>query len=340
MLGYSREELLQPTIAEINPTYQTPNDALRRIEQIKHTGSGLFESQLRRKDGQIIAVEVGVNYLNIAGERLFAFVRDITARKQAEQALQQAKADAEFANRAKTNFLHSVSHELRTPLNQILGFGQIIEEQLTTGTYNPKHPRYVEHILVSGKHLLSIIEDMLTLSRLDFGEQTLTRNAILLRPLLENSLTNLRARDEKQQMTFAIHLSPELETLEVVADPEALKQILFQLLSNAVKFTPDGGTIVLDAEQHSEHIIIRITDSGIGIPPEQQTHIFDNFYQVQGGMVGKTPGTGLGLPIARRLVELHGGSLWVESAGTGKGSRFSISLPCTHDHKGGNTRRD
>jgi signal transduction histidine kinase len=174
---------------------------------------------------------------------------------------------------------------------------------------------------------LSLIEDILTLSRLDFGEQSLVRTPIPLRPLLEKSLTSLRAKDLKQQITFAIHLPPELETAEIVADAGALKQILFQLLSNAVKFTPDGGTIILDAEQREGQIMIRITDSGIGIDPDQQAQIFENFYQVQGGLVGKTPGTGLGLPIARRLVELHGGILWVESAGPGQGSRFSFSLP-------------
>jgi len=327
MLGYSREEFLQLTIAAINPTYQTPADAVRRIEQIKQAGSSLFESQLRRKDGQIITVEIGVNYLDIAGGRFFAFIRDITARKQAEQALQQAKSDAEFASRAKTNFLCSMSHELRTPLNHILGFGQILEEQLAIGASNPKHLRYVTCMLTSGKHLLSLVEDILTLSRLDLGEQPLECSAIPLRPLLEKSLTSLRAKDGKPQLTVAIHLPPELETAEIIADSGAVKQILFQLLSNAVKFTPDGGTILLDAEQQGEHIMIRITDSGIGIAPDQQAHIFDNFYQVQGGLVSKTPGTGLGLPIARRLVELHGGTLWVESEGEGKGCRFSFSLP-------------
>ena len=212
-----------------------------------------------------------------------------------------------------------MSHELRTPLNHILGFGQILEEQLAIGASNPKHLRYVTCMLTSGKHLLSLVEDILTLSRLDLGEQPLECSAIPLRPLLEKSLTSLRAKDGKPQLTVAIHLPPELETAEIIADSGAVKQILFQLLSNAVKFTPDGGTILLDAEQQGEHIMIRITDSGIGIAPDQQAHIFDNFYQVQGGLVSKTPGTGLGLPIARRLVELHGGTLWVESEGEGKG---------------------
>lgn len=327
MLGYSREEFLHLTIAAINPTYQSPADAVRRIEQIKQAGGSLFESQLRRKDGQIVTVEVSVNYLDIAGGRFFAFIRDISARKQAEQALQDAKADAEFANRAKTNFLCSVSHELRTPLNHILGFGQILEEQLTNAKFNSKHLHYISRILTSGNHLLSLIDDVLTLSRLDLRDQSFERSKILLRTLLEKSLTNLRAKDVKQQLSFAILLPPELDTEEIIADPRALKQILFQLLSNAVKFTPDGGTIVLDAEQQEGKIIIGITDSGIGIAPKQQAHIFENFYQVQSGLVGKTPGTGLGLTIVRRLVELHGGTLWVESEGEGKGCRFSFSLP-------------
>ena len=252
--------------------------------------------------------------------------QELMQRIQTEQALHLAKADAEFANRAKTNFLCSVSHELRTPLNSILGFGQILEQQMAMGVPNPKHQGFVARILASGHHLLSLVEDILTLSRLDFEEQRLTRQAIPLKPLLEKSLTSLRAKDVKPHLTFAIHLPPELDTADIIADAGAVKQILFQLLSNAVKFTPDGGTIILDAEPRGKHMIIRITDNGIGIAPDQQAHIFDNFYQVQGGLVGKTPGTGLGLPIARRLVELHGGTLWVESAGEGQGCRFSFSL--------------
>lgn len=329
MLGYSRDELLQMTIASINPTYRTPDDAVRRIAQVEQSGSALFETELQRKDGQIISVEVSVNALDIAGGRFFAFIRDITARKQAEQALQQAKSDAEFANRSKTDFLYSVSHELRTPLNHILGYAQLLENQEISGALTPKQIRSIQHIIAGGNHLLSLIDDVLTLSRLDLEKQTLTRNVIPLRPLLEKSLISLREKDVKPNISFAIRLSPELDGANIIADPGALKQILFQLLANAVKFTPNGGTITLDAERKGEAVVIAIMDSGIGIEPEQQARIFENFYQVKGGLQGKTPGTGLGLPIARRLVELHGGTLWVASAGPGQGSRFSFSLPQT-----------
>ena len=329
LLGYRRDELLQMTIASINPTYRTPDDAVRRIVQVEQSGSDLFETQLRRKDGQIISVEVSVNALDIAGGRFFAFIRDITARKQEEQALQQAKSDAEFANRSKTDFLYSVSHELRTPLNHILGYAQLLENQEISGSLTPKQARSLQHVVAGGNYLLSLIDDVLTLSRLDLEKQTLSRNVIPLRPLLEKSLISLREKDVKPNISFAIRLSPKLECASITADPGALKQILFQLLSNAVKFTPDGGTITLGAAQNDEAVVISIIDSGIGIEPEQQARIFENFYQVKGGLQGKTPGTGLGLPIARRLVELHGGQLWVESAGAEQGSCFSFSLPQT-----------
>jgi len=327
MLGYRREEFLQMTVKEINPTYQTQSDMLAMLERTKQAGSSLFETELKRKDGQRIVAEISVNYMELGRGRLFAFVRDTTARKQAEQALQQAKSEAEFANRSKTDFLYSVSHELRTPLNHILGYAQLLQEQEISGMLTPKQTRHIEYIVAGGKHLLSLIDDVLTLSRLELNKHILSLSTIPLKPLLEKSLINLRERDVKPQLSFAIHLSPELEDIQIIADYEALKQILFQLLSNAVKFTPDGGMIAIDAEQREKMLVIRITDNGIGIAPEQQARIFENFYQARSGLVGKTPGTGLGLPIARRLIELHGGTLWVESAGLGQGSCFSFSIP-------------
>lgn len=326
MLGYSREEFLQLTIAAINPTYQNSAEAVRQFEQVKHTGSRLFESQLRRKDGQILLVEIGVNYMDVAGGRLFAFVRDITARKRAEEELLRAKEAAEFANLAKTNFLHSVSHELRTPLNHILGFAQLLAGP-NRGTLNSRQMKDVNIIINSGTHLLALIDDILMLSQLDLGKNELHLKAIPLKLLLENSLHHIREKDLKRKLILTLKLSSVLETATLLGDYQKLKQILFQLLSNAVKFTPDGGTILLEAERNGADLVISVTDTGIGIAPEHQEKIFTPFYQIQGGLVGKTPGTGLGLPIVRRLVELHGGKIWVSSAGVGTGSRFSFSVP-------------
>jgi two-component system sensor histidine kinase/response regulator len=157
MLGYSREEFLKLTIATINATYQTSEDAVRRIEQIRQAGSGRFESQLRRKDGQVITVEISVNYMDISGGRIVAFVRDITARKQAEEQLRQAKEAAETANRLKSEFLANMSHEIRTPLNAILGFADLLKDELT----DPQQREYITLILTSGRTLLSLINDIL-----------------------------------------------------------------------------------------------------------------------------------------------------------------------------------
>jgi len=257
---------------------------------------------------------------------IMSISRDITDRKRAEEALRQAKEAAEFANLAKTNFLRSVSHELRTPLNHILGFAQMLDSQ-QGGALNSQQAQLANDIVSGGEHLLRLIDDILTLSQLDFGTGSLFLQAIPLKPLLENSLRHIREKDLKQRLALSIKLPPELAGTTLMADQRKLKQILFQLLSNAVKFTPDGGEIVLDAAYRESDVVISVRDTGIGIAPDDQPKIFEPFYQVQGGLVNKTPGTGLGLAIVRRLVELHGGSVWVTSAGLGQGSCFSVSFP-------------
>jgi len=245
--------------------------------------------------------------------------------KAKEEAL-EAKETAEVANLAKSNFLRSISHELRTPLNGILGFSQILEAQ-SFGPLNEKQARYVERVIESGQHLLSLIEDVLDLSQIDLGKMELRLSELPLKPLLENSLATIREKDLREDLFLTLSISRELEDATIIADAQKLKQIMFNLLSNAVKFSPNGGTIVVDTEQDGDNLIISVIDSGIGIASEDQKKIFTNFYQVRAGLTDKTPGVGLGLPIVKRLVELHGGKIWVHSEGEGKGSRFSFSLP-------------
>ncbi len=269
---------------------------------------------------------------------------EIAERKQAEAALQrshdelemrvrertaelaEAKEVAEVANLAKNNFLSSVSHELRTPLNSILGFAQLLEAQIP-GPLNAKQASQVQRILTSGHHLLALITDVLDLSQVDLGKLRLNLKDVQIQHVVESSLLAVRERDLREGLALTASISQECEHRELMADDVRLKQVLFNLLTNAVKFTPDPGTIVVEANVCDKHCVIRVIDSGIGIAAEEQEKIFENFYQVQGGLVDKTRGVGLGLPIAKRLVELHGGTIWVESDGKGKGSRFSFTLP-------------
>lgn len=241
--------------------------------------------------------------------------------------LASAKRDAELANQSKTNFLYSMSHELRTPLNSVLGFAQLLENP-HFGPLTSKQQYYIRNVRKSGEHLLELINDILDLSQIELGKMQIHPSKFKLKGLLENSLKIIREKDLKERLTLTLEIEPELDDLELIADQAKVKQILFHLLSNAVKFTPEDGNIRLTVGRFgASEILICVSDSGIGIAAEDQERIFQTFYQVRSGLSDKTPGTGLGLSIVKKLVELHGGRIWVASPGEGQGSQFSFSLP-------------
>jgi signal transduction histidine kinase len=230
--------------------------------------------------------------------------------------------ELETASQHKSEFLANMSHELRTPLNAIIGFSEVLDDRMF-GELNDKQAEYVRVILTSGRHLLSLINDILDLSKVEAGRMELDLGTFNLRTALENALTLVRERAMRHGLTLDLAIDETLE--DIVADERKFKQVLLNLLSNAVKFTPEGGRIDVRAVPANGTVEVSVTDTGVGIAPEDREAIFEEFRQV-GQAERKREGTGLGLALARKFVELHGGRLWVKSE-LGRGSTFTFSLP-------------
>jgi signal transduction histidine kinase len=233
----------------------------------------------------------------------------------------------EAASRHKSEFLANMSHELRTPLNAILGFSEVLAERMF-GEVNDKQAEYLQDILSSGRHLLSLINDILDLSKVEAGRLELELGRFHLPTALDNALTLVRERATRHGITLTQTVDERLG--DIVADERKVKQILLNLLSNAVKFTPEGGRVGLTATAAADGITIAVSDTGIGIAPEDQAAIFEEFRQVGRADARKQEGTGLGLTLAKKFVELHGGRIWVESH-VSQGSTFSFTLPIRLD---------
>jgi signal transduction histidine kinase len=231
--------------------------------------------------------------------------------------------ELEATSRHKSEFLANMSHELRTPLNAIIGFSEVLHERMF-GELNEKQAEYVQDIHASGRHLLSLINDILDLSKIEAGKLELEPSEFDLPNTIEGTLTLVRERAARHGLQIGLSLDQQLGI--VVADERKVRQILLNLLSNAVKFTPDGGRIEVRAGVADGAAQISVSDTGIGIAPEDHGAIFEEFRQVGTDQMRKREGTGLGLTLARKFVELHGGRIWVEST-LGRGSTFTFTLP-------------
>jgi len=250
---------------------------------------------------------------------------DVTDRHDAMVALRAAKEEAEIANRTKSEFLASMSHEIRTPLNAIMGFAEVIEKQMFGPVGEPRYQEYAADIHASGSHLLSLIEDILDLSKLDAGRMELREGKVDIARVIDSSLSLLKRRAEAGEIKLAVRIAKKLPALR--GDERRIRQVLFNLLSNASKFTPDGGKVSVSASVGaSTGLRIRVEDTGVGIRPEDIAIALTPFGQLHDRQARDDSGSGIGLPLAKSLVERHGGKLDLESE-PGKGTRVIVRFP-------------
>jgi signal transduction histidine kinase/DNA-binding response OmpR family regulator len=236
--------------------------------------------------------------------------------------LEQQSAALEVASQHKSEFLASMSHELRTPLNAIIGFSEVLLERMF-GELNERQDDYLRDIWSSGKHLLELLNDILDLSKIEAGQMVLNRSEFVVRESLEYCMSMVRERAVQQRVLLNLAVDPEVGLID--ADRLRFRQVVLNMLSNAVKFTPEGGRVDVSASLRGQDLVVLVADTGVGVPAEDHERIFDAFQQ-GGRSTGQVEGTGLGLTLSKRILELHGGRIWVESE-AGKGSTFGIALP-------------
>lgn len=258
-------------------------------------------------------------------------IEDITERKKIEAGLEKAHeeltelaSELKRAAKVKSEFLSNMSHELRTPLNSINGFSEVLYDE-TFGPLNAKQKQYVNNVLVSGKHLLALINQILDMAKVEAGKMMLSLTTISIPKTLKEISMLVADLVHKNKLKMLLEIDDDLPNIE--ADELKVKEILYNLLSNAIKFTPEDGTVGVRAKRVGKEIEVEIWDTGIGIAPQNMEKIFEGFFRVDTPYSRVTEGTGLGLPLSKKLVELHGGKFTVESEGINKGTLVRFTLP-------------
>jgi PAS domain S-box-containing protein len=313
--------------------------------EVEHDFSNIGQKIMLLNARRITQKEIGSQLILLA-------IEDVTEKMRLQRELaertrdaEKAQSEAEAATRAKSDFLANMSHELRTPLNAIIGFSEILKDGIA-GPIADNQKELLNDISTSGKHLLSLINDILDLSKVEAGKMELELSEFNLNELIDGSLVMFKEKAMKHNIKIAAKVAAG--TGNIIADERKIKQVLFNLLSNAFKFTPDGGSVrvqarLVNSEQylvngkklftddyslttHGNFVEISVEDTGIGISPEDQKKLFQPFQQIDSTLSRKYSGTGLGLNLCKQFIELHGGRIWIESE-VEKGSRFVFSIP-------------
>jgi PAS domain S-box-containing protein len=327
LLGFSRDELIGKNDFDFFPPDQADQFVSADRETLRNRRLvDIPEETIQTKNrGRRILHTKKIPILNSAGEPSFllGISEDITEPKKVQEALAQAQEETERANRAKSQFLANMSHELRTPLNAILGFSELLSDDATNRFDSATRRRFLDQINSSGQHLLQLINDILDLSKVEAGQMDLHLQPVELAQLIDS----VRATVEPLARSKGIVLSSEpLTQLALIADAAKVRQMLLNLVSNAIKFTPGGGRVDIQLRRVESWVEIAVSDSGIGIAKEDFSRLFTEFQQLDAGPGQQQQGTGLGLALTKRFAELHGGQVSVESA-PGKGSTFTLRLP-------------
>ncbi|MEL4897132.1 PAS domain S-box protein [Crocosphaera sp. Alani8] len=332
---YTSDEVIGQPFNTLIPTRFT-NDHYQHINNFRNTQETARQMGGRRpvfgqrKDGTEFLAEVSISKIKLSGKTIFtAIIRDITQRKQAEEALKKAKDQADTANRAKSEFLASMSHELRTPLNAVLGFTQVMQRDQTL---KEEHKQNLDIIGRSGEHLLELINDILEMTKIEAGRTTFNRTQFDLYRLLDNLESMLHLKAEEKNLQLLFEKSPQLPQY-IETDEGKLRQVLINLLGNAIKFTQEGGVILRiktnlkNAENSTLILTFEIEDTGPGIASEEVDQLFEAFGQTETGR-NSNEGTGLGLPISRKFIQLMGGEITISSI-LGRGSLFTFTIEAT-----------
>jgi len=327
MFGYSDAELIGHDIGSLSSGIHpyTQAGALDNNERLREGAGQAFEWQCRTKTGKLFWTEISVGFAQTGTTAaVVAIIRDITRRKNMEHELKLALEKASAANTAKSTFLASVSHELRTPLNAIIGFSDLMLTQRLGPLGNPRYVEYIGDIHRSGLQLLALIDDLLDLTRIDAGKMTLSEREISLPLLIADARLTVELQAKKSDVEILIDLPAGLPN--VCGDERRIMQIVLNLLSNAIKFTPRGGTVTVRTSRSANGLSLEFHDTGIGIAESDMQRVLERFDQVDSMVSQKHKGFGLGLPIVKHLIELHGGSLSIES-GLGVGTTVSVLFP-------------